>query len=135
MAVLMFKFIGDRSNAVYLQTWYNSRSLQIGNIGSISDKLENLISDFWCIKLGIIFVLHFLVVFERPKCDGIIKSLQWFSSQKSGNPKKNVKSVKEPKKKKKPKNKNKHCDMKLNQIRRRIKLWLREITLRFQIKI
>jgi hypothetical protein len=50
MTVLIFKFIGDRTDVAYLQTWYNPlrglNSLQIGNIGSISDKLENLNSHF-----------------------------------------------------------------------------------------
>ena len=49
MTVLIFKFIGDRTDVAYLQTLYNSLrlySLQIGNISSISDKLENLNSHF-----------------------------------------------------------------------------------------
>jgi hypothetical protein len=42
--VLIFKFIGDRTDIAYLQTKYyplrGLYSLQIGNIGSITDKLE-----------------------------------------------------------------------------------------------
>jgi hypothetical protein len=44
MTVLIFKFIGDRTDVAYLQTKYNPLrglySFQIGNIGSISDELE-----------------------------------------------------------------------------------------------
>jgi hypothetical protein len=50
MTVLIFKFIGDRTDVAYLQTLYNPLrglySLQTGNISSISDKLENLNSHF-----------------------------------------------------------------------------------------
>jgi hypothetical protein len=50
MTVLIFKFIGDRTDVASLQTLYNPLrglySLQIGNISSISDKLENLNSHF-----------------------------------------------------------------------------------------
>jgi hypothetical protein len=42
MNVLIFKFIGDWSDVVYIYKLHNPLfSLQIGNIGSISDKLEN----------------------------------------------------------------------------------------------
>ena len=52
MTVLIFKFIGDRTDVAYLQKYYNPlrglHNLQIGN----SDKLENLNS-------------HFLIIFVK----------------------------------------------------------------------
>jgi hypothetical protein len=55
MTISIFKFIGDRTDVAYLQTYYNPLrglcSLQMGNISSISNKLENLNSHFLMVSV------------------------------------------------------------------------------------